>query len=521
MNSLFDVILDRPLPLLVIRGMLFGTFALHILFALLTIGTVVLGIAHLARGWTSRRPEHLAWGGEILRMLVGHKSLAVVLGVAPLLLIQVGFTVPFFTAVNLFAPVWLLVILFLLLSFLSLEAVAHDGWRSGAVRLALGMTGAVLLLAVPAILVLVLVTTEHSEAWLDIIRRDYRLVGPLAYHWLFRYLHVLGAGIVLGAAFHLLASPPEAGVKRAALRMWMLTGLGAQVVLGMGLYLSLRERPGGLADAVLAVGMLATLLAVYGLIAWRQHLRAGRLAPALLFIVLPMLLTRQLIQDRGVLPLNAALETNAHVYRAALVPHAPQALAQYQATLDTVYDRGGTLYTQSCAFCHGSQADGKGVEADALTVPPEVLAAVRADRSYLRTQLLRGIRGTGMPYFTIYTRDRVEELIDHLDRRFHVLGDVEPLPGSVSAAARGHGAETFATACALCHGSAGTGDTPAARRLAPPPPDLTRYTLTPERAFRVIATGYPGTAMPAFGGLPEKVRWELVAHVNGLFKGPR
>ena len=51
MNSLFDILLDRPLPLAAIRGLLFGTFALHLLFVLLTIGTVILGMAYLVHGW--------------------------------------------------------------------------------------------------------------------------------------------------------------------------------------------------------------------------------------------------------------------------------------------------------------------------------------------------------------------------------------------------------------------------------------------------------------------------------------
>jgi mono/diheme cytochrome c family protein len=517
MNSLFDVILGRPLPLAVIRGLLFGTFALHLLFVLLTIGTVILGMTYRVRGWWGGRSEHLAWGREILRTLVAHKSLAIVLGVGPLLLIQVGFAVPFFTAVNLFAPAWLLIILFLVVSFLALDFAAHNGERHAVLRLVLGLTAAVLLLAVPAIFAAVLVTTEHSEAWVGIIHRGYTLTGGLAYHWLFRYLHVIGAGVVFAAAYHLLASPPEAAAKRLALQQWMVGGVGAQAVLGVGLYLSLPELPGAVASAVLAVGVLAAL-ALLGRIWHPREFQVGRLAPVLLLILLPMLLTRQLIQDRGVLPPNAALEANALRYRAVLGPYVPQALGHYQTALETVYERGGTIYAQSCAFCHGLQANGKGVEAATLTVPPEDIAAVRAHRPYLRARLLQGVRGTGMPYFTIYTRDRVSELMGYLDRNFHVFGRPGPLPVSVPASALAQARQRFASTCAQCHGASGTGETPVARGFTPRPPDLTQYTLTPRRAFEVITAGYPGTAMPTFAGLPAEVRWGLVEHVNGLFK---
>jgi hypothetical protein len=40
--------------------------------------------------------------------------------------------------------------------------------------------------------------------------------------------------------------------------------------------------------------------------------------------------------------------------------------------------------------------------------------------------------------------------------------------------------------------------------------------MTPQRAFDVITSGYPGTMMPAFQDLPEDVRWGLVEVVLGL-----
>ena len=259
MNSLFDILLDRPLPLAAIRGLLFGTFALHLLFVLLTIGTVILGMAYLVHGWWGRQSGHLAWGQEILRTIMAHKSLAVVLGVGPLLLIQVGFTIPFFTAVNLFAPAWMLIILFLVCAFLLLDFVAHAGEKHATLRLVLGISGLVLLLAIPGIFAAVLVASEHSEAWIGIVRGGYALTGGLAVHWLFRYLHVIGAGVIFAAAFHFLVARPEAAARRLSLRQWKSGGMGAQFVLGAALYLSLPESPGALATTILAVGVLAAV----------------------------------------------------------------------------------------------------------------------------------------------------------------------------------------------------------------------------------------------------------------------
>ncbi len=516
MNSLFDLGLDRPLPLLVIRGLLFGTFTLHLLFALFTLGTAILGMAYVFRSWWGGRPGDQAWGGEILHALMAHKSLAVVLGVAPLLLIQVGFTVPFFTAVNLLAPYWLLVIPFLIVAFLAVDFVIQALDARRRLRLVVGTLGLGLLLAVPGILVAVLIAAENPGAWLEIVQRGYRLPGALGFHWLARYLHFIGASIVAGAMLHYFAAPSGGDARRRSLLCWMTGGLLGQCLLGLLLYLSLPARPKAVASSVLVVGTAATLVLL-----WRltrpAPLALSRLLPLALLILLPMLLVRQSLQDREILPLNDALKANAARYQATIQPHASRALAGYQATLDSVYDMGQTIYGKSCAFCHGAQADGRGMEAGNLAIPPEVISAVRAERAYLRDRLLAGVAGSAMPYFTIYTRDQMDGLVGYLDHTYGVLARSEPLAVRMPPGAQEQARQTFATVCSSCHGTGGRGDGPAARGLQPSPPDLTRRTLLSQRMFEVITAGYPGTAMASFAGLTEDVRWGLVKHVSGLY----
>ena len=57
------------------------------------------------------------------------------------------------------------------------------------------------------------------------------------------------------------------------------------------------------------------------------------------------------------------------------------------------------------------------------------------------------------------------------------------------------------------------------RGLKPPPPDLSRFSLTPEITFDIITNGYTGTVMQPFRNLPEAVRWGLVAKVLEFRKG--
>lgn len=93
-----------------------------------------------------------------------------------------------------------------------------------------------------------------------------------------------------------------------------------------------------------------------------------------------------------------------------------------------------------------------------------------------------------------------------------------PVPaGSASATA-----ELFAAQCAMCHGSQGRGDGPAAYLVYPKPRDLTsgvfRFKSTPGDApptlqdiERVMGEGIPHTAMPAFKGVLTDVQINSMA----------
>ncbi len=83
------------------------------------------------------------------------------------------------------------------------------------------------------------------------------------------------------------------------------------------------------------------------------------------------------------------------------------------------------------------------------------------------------------------------------------------------------GKTLFDTHCAVCHGSAGKGDGPAAYLLSPRARDFTRGSFkvrstatgslpTDEDLFRTVTRGMPGTAMPSWEHLPEADRWALV-----------
>jgi len=516
MNNLFDLLIQKPLSDALLHDLLFIAFVLHMLFVLFTLGTAMLALYLFLETWRGGKLHESRWDKEVLKTFTVHKSLAVVLGVAPLLLIQVSLTVPFFTGVTLFVPYWMLIILLLIISFVLFDSLAHRVNIRPFVFLFLGIIALVALLIVPAIFVLVLVTAENPDRWVDILKNGYHLDGALTIHWLFRYLHILGAALVAGGTFHFFFTAKGDPDKKTKMLHWIVAGILEQFVLGVLVFATLPRKPDYDIVIVMTVGIASAaflLWSVFEALNKHSSLKAGLAYPLVILIVVPMLLTRQMIQDKSLIPLTRELEANAEVYKQTISSYSQSALNNYQNDLNTIYDNGKTIFEKSCTFCHGQNADGKGAEAVNLLVPPEAIASVRADRDYIYTILIKGVNGTAMPYFGYYEKGKLNLLIDFLNDRFAISGKLPPMTVTISSTDQEKADQTFSQVCAACHGKDGRG-TPEAKKFQPPPPDFTVYNLLPERAFEVISSGYPGTMMVSFANLPEGVRWGLVKIVN-------
>jgi mono/diheme cytochrome c family protein len=131
-------------------------------------------------------------------------------------------------------------------------------------------------------------------------------------------------------------------------------------------------------------------------------------------------------------------------------------------------------------------------------------------------------------------------IIERLERRTRALGcaggallaatfaTTPALAGTAPAGADALalGKTVFTKQCAPCHGTEGAGDGPAAYLLYPRPRNFrtAKYRListwdgvpTDDDLFETISRGMPGSAMPAWGYLPDATRWALVAYVKSL-----
>lgn len=111
-----DLPLDLPLPEPVLIAVLIISFLLHIIFVDLMVGGVLLTLWAEIKGLKNKDYDELAH--EIAKTVTVNKSIAVVLGVGPLLSINVLYTVYFYSANALTGMMWLMLIPLITIAFL-------------------------------------------------------------------------------------------------------------------------------------------------------------------------------------------------------------------------------------------------------------------------------------------------------------------------------------------------------------------------------------------------------------------
>jgi cytochrome c oxidase cbb3-type subunit 3/ubiquinol-cytochrome c reductase cytochrome c subunit len=163
-------------------------------------------------------------------------------------------------------------------------------------------------------------------------------------------------------------------------------------------------------------------------------------------------------------------------------------------TLSPEAVRGGELYGQMCAVCHGAAGEGYVADQAPRLAQPEFLSSVSDD--YLREAIANGRHDTTMSAWARIRGgplkpadiDAVVLFIRGWQQRPSVKLDEAPLKGDARA-----GAEVFEDQCAKCHGSRGVGGPQegigGAELLASASNGFLRA---------AIRDGRPGTPMPAF-----------------------
>jgi mono/diheme cytochrome c family protein len=176
--------------------------------------------------------------------------------------------------------------------------------------------------------------------------------------------------------------------------------------------------------------------------------------------------------------------------------------------------RGQELYRENCAGCHGTNGAGDGPDVGHLAISP----AKFSDRAFMRAEtprdafnvIMLGRQKSGMPAWgDALSPQQAWDLVSYLWSFGRTPAEVES------------GRQLYAARCAGCHGANGDPATSKAPLLDRPGHSLAALVDGAGRSdddlFRVVSTGVPNTAMPAFATLlDEDQRWALVSFVRTL-----
>lgn len=147
-----DLPLPLPLPEGLLKTLLVLFFLVHILFVNLTVGGSLLVAFFEGLGFRHKRYDLLAL--EIAKTVTVNKSLAVVMGIGPLLCINLVYTVQWYGANAMTGHAWLLIIPLITVAFLLayLHKYTWHRWETGGwkkLHWAIALTSVLLFLAIP------------------------------------------------------------------------------------------------------------------------------------------------------------------------------------------------------------------------------------------------------------------------------------------------------------------------------------------------------------------------------------
>ena len=361
-----DIPLPLPAPFWLLEFLLLLSFGLHILFVGLMLGGSILTFVAEIKGLRNKDWDTIAH--EIAKTITVNKSVAVVLGVAPLLTINVLYTVQFYAATGLTADVWLLVIPLATVAFLLLYLHKYQ-WerlqeRKGIHLSILGLAVAILLF-IPTIFLANINLMLYPELWRSVKGFADALFLP---NVLPRYFHFLAAtfaltGLFLAKYFGREGYFASLGLQSVSREEMMRTFYGAALVatgmqffLGPLLFFTLPSHTISMTLIYLltAVILLATMTVIW---LWKESTAASpgsrfwHIVGMLTVIVTLMVIARHDIRETAIRPHRALVAERTRLY-----------LEQVAAAQDYVVMPGGLggaplspgarLFQRKCSSCH-------------------------------------------------------------------------------------------------------------------------------------------------------------------------
>ncbi len=365
-----DFLLPLPASAIDLQVVLIVLFLLHILFVNLMVGGSLLTLIYEIRGL--RRPGLDALAQKIAATVTVNKSVAVVLGVGPLLAINALYGLWFYTANSLTGRAWIMVVPLVITAFLLLYAHKYS-WQILADRkglhITIGAAGTGLLLLVPFIFLANINLMLFPDRWLEVEGFLSAVVLPNVVP---RFLHFVLASVAVTALFlagwlcrrgfpfeDLLPELDRCETRRELLT----TAFGAtvlQVIAGPLVLMTLP--PNGFSWMLIGNLSLAVTLAIVGaVLLWREIRNSGPMSARYWSVVVAlgctvglMIFVRHLYREEAIAPHRALVAEHTAAFRSAALG-AEMRLAAGTPRLgdvETAVSIGERSFRAVCMACH-------------------------------------------------------------------------------------------------------------------------------------------------------------------------
>lgn len=364
-NIPIDIPLGLPGGFTFLRVLLVLTFILHIFFVGLMMGGTYWSIIYRIIGFRDRFSLRLA--KEILDTVTITKSLAVVIGVAPLLVISLIYTIYWYSAIQLTFPYFLSIVWLVILAFLLLYTYKYtwDDWKDTHpfLHLSIGASAAAIFTVVPFIflnninLMLLPFEWEKVKGFFDAL---------LLPNVLPRYLHFIVAdfaniGFFAAAYFWYVGrnsdDPFYPRARNIGLR-WALIAILLQGVFGP---LNLFTMPQGFYSTGLLVLVLvgiALVTATSVLVIWMfNQFSKRKLVGSLLLIgsvAIVMSFIRDTVRENLLQKPEQIAQRNSRLYFAAVDDFLKTYVPPEESKEHEKGPSGKDLFNRYCASCHAA-----------------------------------------------------------------------------------------------------------------------------------------------------------------------
>lgn len=368
-----DIPLDLPLPQWLLVTLLVVSFLVHIIFINLMLGGTLITLWAQMKGL--KHKEYDVFAHEVAKTITVNKSMAVVLGVAPLLSINTLYTLYFYSANALTGYAWIMIIPLVTLAFL-LTYLHKYTWEKmqhlKKLHIAIIGLASVIFLFIPLIFLTNVNLMMFPEKWGTVRGFLSALILPNVFP---RYFEFLGACLSVTGIFlvwyNRRKNYPFEETYQALTRYDIkklgytiaLIGLGLQILFGVIVLFTLPGKGQGF--SVLAVMLAAGSLLVLALWwVWKSvmapkqeiDLRFNKVVITMLAFMLLYGGSRQMYRHNALNKHQQLVAANTAEFQklskdAREHPEEEKEELELDASLGE-HAKGGAIFKQKCGVCH-------------------------------------------------------------------------------------------------------------------------------------------------------------------------